>query len=136
MADEVNLGALQYQDLSFSPGDLTRLEQPTASVPVIDGYDPFDPEQYKPTEEITVTVKDELTKGFEKMFNLFMIPGKVYNAEKPMTVEELIPQAVDMATTIIGRQLTKGFRARGWDELPRQERNPYRTGKDTLNLGA
>lgn len=130
--DSVNLGAVQYQDLSFSPGNLTDLKQPV-EVPVIDGYDPFDPEQYKPTpkEDVFKDVKDRLYKGFKGILDPVLIPGQVYNADKGFTTEELIGKAVDMASGIIGRQLKSKFKA------PRPYTNKLPLpDKNILNLGA
>lgn len=131
--DTVNLGAVQYQDLlSTGIEDLTYLKP--IDIPVID-LDPYNPDAHKPSADSELTedklhpdvfkeTKEELHKGFKGLFNLFTLPGKVYNTEKPITMEELIPQAVDMATTIIGKQLSKGpLRTRLKDYVPKPDNN-------------
>lgn len=112
MADEANLGALQYQDLSFSPSDLTRLEQPTASVPVIDGYDPFDPEQHKPTPSILdyqLSEKDIraiqtperfIGKTVRDFINFIKTPGKAFT--EGVKEEEALQFGVEGALATIG----------------------------------
>lgn len=125
-SDEVNLGALKYQDLS-NPNIENLTTMKTVDVPIIDGYDPFDSKQFQPSGDSSLTDQQlqdsktfqfdpELFKGtlLDSLIKLVKTPGDVYNSKTPMTVEDLIPKAVDMATSIIGNQMSKGVRPTGY----------------------
>lgn len=117
--DNIPLGGVKYLELASTDiSDLTSLKP--VDVPVVE-KDPYSADTYKPSEDSKLTLdqlypdvfKDtraELNKAFGGLIRLFTTPGEVAKSEKPMTQDELVNKAVDMAQTIIGRQIASGFK--------------------------
>lgn len=115
------LGGIRYLDLtSTGIEDLTSLKP--VNIPAVDGIDPYSPDTYKPSSDSTLTedklqpdplkeAREELNKAFGGLFRLFTTPGDVLKEKKPMTQEELVSKAVDMAETILGRQIASGYKS-------------------------
>lgn len=115
------LGGIRYLDLTTTNiEDLTSLKP--VNIPAVDGIDPYSPDTYKPSSDSALTedklqpdplkgAREELNKAFGGLFRLFTTPGDVLKSEKPMTQEELVSKAVDMAETILGRQIASGYKS-------------------------